>query len=444
MNGPDFNALNVEEVARQAKANADAGLPPVGESDKIELARLACLSTFEYDRERIVAANRLGVRPATLDQRVKGLRGNDETDGDGGLPEIEPWPEAVDGATLLDEIKATVLRHVRVPTRGEEAIALWVLHAHALDAARVTPRLAITSPTPECGKSTLLGLVGALTPRCLSASNITAAATFRAIEKWRPTLTIDEADTFLRDNDELRGVLNSGHARDSAFVIRTVGDDHEPRRFSTWAALAVALIGKLAPTLASRSIHIEMQRLGVGEKVEPFRPDISDRYDTMKRKASRWAADNLATLHAADPALPEGFGSRRADNWRPLLAIADCVGGDWPVVAREAALTLDQPDAGQTFPAMLLADIRDLFTQRKTDRLSSKEVADALAGLEDRPWPEFSKSGKAITVNKVASLLKSFNIGPRSVRDGSDTFKGYLLRDFDDAFSRYLRTPSPS
>lgn len=45
---------------------------------------------------------------------------------------------------------------------------------------------------------------------------------------WKPTMLIDEADTFLCDNDELRGVLNTGHTRATAYVIRTVGEDHEP------------------------------------------------------------------------------------------------------------------------------------------------------------------------------------------------------------------------
>jgi putative DNA primase/helicase len=36
---------------------------------------------------------------------------------------------------------------------------------------------------------------------------------FRAIAAWTPTLLIDEADSFARDNEELRGVLNSGHTR---------------------------------------------------------------------------------------------------------------------------------------------------------------------------------------------------------------------------------------
>ena len=92
--------------------------------------------------------------------------------------------------------------------------------------------LGITSPTPECGKTTCLTFLGALVPRACPASNITTAALFRAVEKWQPTLLIDEADTFLKNSDELRGVLNSGHQRSNAYVIRTTGDDHEPKRFA--------------------------------------------------------------------------------------------------------------------------------------------------------------------------------------------------------------------
>jgi putative DNA primase/helicase len=99
----------------------------------------------------------------------------------------------------------------------------------------------------RCGKTLLLIVLGALTPRRVFASNITPAGLFRTIEKFQPTLFIDEADTFLRDNDDLRGLLNCGTTRTTAVIIRPVGDDHEPRAFSTWCAKVVALIGKLPP-----------------------------------------------------------------------------------------------------------------------------------------------------------------------------------------------------
>jgi hypothetical protein len=68
------------------------------------------------------------------------------------------------------------------------------------------------------------------------------------VEIQHPTLLIDEADTFLSENEELRGILNSGHRRGGS-VIRTVGEDFEPRAFSTYSACAIALIGKLPATL---------------------------------------------------------------------------------------------------------------------------------------------------------------------------------------------------
>ena len=190
--------------------------------------------------------------------------------------------------------------------------------------------LAMTSPTPECGKTTVLTLVGELVPRPLPAANITGAAFFRAVDKWLPTVLIDEADTFLRDSDELRGILNSGHNRRNAWVVRTQGDNHEPRRFSTWTPKAIALIGKLPPTLSSRSLHIKLQRKLATDTVAPLRADRLTHLRPLHRKAARWSQDSADALRASDPDLPPELQSRIADNWRPLIAIADLAGGKWP------------------------------------------------------------------------------------------------------------------
>ena len=71
----------------------------------------------------------------------------------------------------------------------------------------------------------------------------------------------------------------------------------------------MALVGKLPPTLASRSIHIRQDRIG---HLKP-----------LLQQAARFAADNATKLHLAEPDMPEAFYGRAADNWRPLLAIAD-------------------------------------------------------------------------------------------------------------------------
>ena len=332
-----------------------------------------------------------------------------------------------------------------LPAGGADAVALWAFHAHAHDTADISPILTITSPAPECGKTTLLLLLGALTPKPPPFSNITAAALFRAVEKWRPTMLVDEADTFLRDSDELRGIINSGHNRGAAFVIRTTGDDHEPRCFMTWAPKVIALIGKLAPTLTSRSIHIEMRRLGPGETVDPIRVDLGfGHLKPLTRQAARWTHDHDAALRAAEPDMPAVLIGRRADNWRCLLAIADVAGGDWPERARRAAEALSAERSDETAAVLLLEDIRKVFNDHSADRLPSTTLCEALVGLEHRPWPEWGRSGRPISTRGLAKLLKPFDIIPGTKREGADTFKGYTLQSFDDAFSRYLPPIYPS
>jgi putative DNA primase/helicase len=263
---------------------------------------------------------------------------------------------------------------------------------------------------------------------------------FRAVEKYAPTLLIDEADTFLtgrNPNDELRGILNSGHNRAAARVIRCVGDEHEPRMFKTWAPKAIALIGQLPPTLEDRAVLVQLRRRAPGDKLEPLRIDRLDKLEHLCRKAARWTADNLDALREADPAVPSGLHDRAADNWRPLLAIADAAGGDWPEEARKAASLLGgAADDGDAAGPMLLADLRELFEERAADRLPSAAMVAALVELEHRPWPEW-KRGNPMTPTALGRLLKPYGVTSKQWRDGDERHRGYVRADLEDAFARY-------
>jgi hypothetical protein len=144
------------------------------------------------------------------------------------------WSAAVDGAELLEEIVDTYKKFVILPhSQSYDAIALWVVHTHAFEAASFAPRLAHTSPEMRCGKTNALQLHSVTAARALGGSNITAAVLYRMIEAHRPTVLLDEVDTFLPEHAELRGILNSGHSKRFAFVWRCVGDDFEPTKFTT-------------------------------------------------------------------------------------------------------------------------------------------------------------------------------------------------------------------
>ena len=231
-----------------------------------------------------------------------------------------------------------IRRHVIMPPHAAEAIALWVVHTHLFERFLISPRLALRSVTKQCGKTTTLDILARLVLRPLPTVNVTAAAIFRVVEAHRPCLLIDEADTFLNDNEELRGIINSGH-RQGGCVLRVEGDQHETRAFATFAPCAIAAIGSLPGTIMDRSVVIDLVRRKPDEAIEPFRLDRTATLDEIARRIVRWAKDNADAIAAPDPDMPPGLYNRTADNWRPLFQIADVAGGDWPERARAAALS---------------------------------------------------------------------------------------------------------
>jgi putative DNA primase/helicase len=377
------------------------------------------------------------------------------------IADIEPWPHTVNLASLLDEIAAVVRLYLVTAPGVPETVALWGVHSHALDAAFISPRLAIRSPERRCGKTTLLTLLGAIAARPLSTANITAAALFRTVERAHPTVLVDEADTFLKDSEDIRGLANAGHCRNSSKVQRVVDlpDGQDVCEFDVWCAMAIAAIGKLHATIEDRSIRVPMRRRRPDEKVERLRLDRLDEFQHLAQKCRRWALDNLVRLSRLDPPVPEALHDRAADNWRTLLAIADCAGGEWPKRARDAALALASIEDSESTRELLLRDLKALFNpvpedltadppiigREGRDVLFTAEILDALAQMVERPWPEFGKARKPITAHQVAALLHPLAVLSNTVHrgkrgtEGHQHGKGYRRADLEDAFARYLK-----
>lgn len=458
----DFNDMaahcGLEAVGASVKGAVAPDIESAGNEVEMEsasddttkiIAELASLSRIEYDRRREDEAKRLGIRLATLDLEIDAVRRVNQAAPDTAngtsiaIEDVEPWPEPVDGVELLNDLAATFKRYVALPDHGAEVLALWTVFTHTIDAMFTAPILAITSPQKRCGKTTVLTILAQVVRKPLSASNITAAALFRSIEKWGPTLLVDEADTFLKDKEELRGVINAGHTRSTSFVIRTVGDDHDPAKFNVWGPKTIALIGALPDTIADRSINVSMRRRRLDEKIEKLRVDRLDFFNDLARRCARWSADNMGKLKAADPSVPSCLHDRAADNWRPLLGIAETVGKEWPELARKAAMALSGGDAmdDDSVGAMLLADIKTIFEEGNIKHIPSTDLARRLAEIEERPWPEWAH-GKPITPRQVARLLKPFGVAPTVYRAGIVTHRGYSPEAFKDAFSRYIPVPS--
>jgi hypothetical protein len=367
-----------------------------------------------------------------------------------GLAEIEPWPDYVHGQLLLDDLVRLLRRFVVLPQSAAETLALWILHTYAFDLRDISTYIGLESPEKRCGKTTLLSVLSDLVHRPLVAANISPSAFFRVIEETRPTLLIDEADTLLKGNDELRGILNAGYSRKSAYVVRVgqptaAGPEPEAdsaealaairlARFSCWCPKIMASIGRLPDTLADRCIVIRMQRRTHREQCERLRNlDGTD----VRRQCLRFVLDHQAQIRDALPEIPEKLHDRAADIWEPLFALADIAGAHWPRVARDAAVHLAETSVEQSPMGSLLFDIFYIFAINGQDRLFTRTLVENLAGCVDRPWAEALK-GKPVTERWLAQQLRPYGIHPRTLRVEDLRGKGYWEKDFHDTFRRYI------
>ena len=353
--------------------------------------------------------------------------------GKQGLKRLSSASSKHSGEELLDVLYLAIRTHLVLTKEEGLAVALWIIHTHALSAFDISPRLSIKSPVKQCGKTTLLELLSYLVDRPVSTSNFTAASIFR--QKEPVTILADEAETYLHKNEELRGILNSGHSRSGASALRVV--DETTQRLSTFGAVAIASIGGLPDTLEDRSIQITLKRKLATEKVMPIQAAHLEDYHTLQDAIAFWAKDHIDQLKSAPPCLPDNLANREADNWRPLIAIADLC-GKWASRARNTAISMatSARKSEKSDKIVLLVDIKCVVQEWKAEHISSADLVRELAKLEGRPWSEW-RGGQPITQNALARMLADFEIAPTVFRDGAKVLRGYRIEQFADAFARY-------
>lgn len=248
----------------------------------------------------------------------------------------------------------------------------------------------------------------------LLTTDITTAALFREIDSRQPTLLIDEADALL-GSTALISILNAGHQRNSAQIIR-VANGGGTRKFQTFAPAAIATISPVPPTLASRAISIRLRRRLARETVKPLDDMARSKLKRLSCHADQWARHNGDALLRATPNMPIFIQNRAADNWRPLLAIADIAGGAWPERARHAMQQLGTTTSSIKSPGeMLLDDIREWIARKDEKEIVVAELAIALNELEARPWSNWKGRGP-LTATELAHLTAPYGIEPRKVR----------------------------
>ncbi len=383
-----------------------------------------------------------------------------------------PYPAGVNVAELLTEIEGVIKKHVVLNEEEAAALAVWVLHTYTFELRDAVAYVAIESPEKRCGKTTLISVLAAMAHKPLIASNITVGALFRAIDVCRPTLFIDEADTFLAGNGAMRGIINSGNTWRTAYVLRlarsrrssaecggrnaelgrgpniehrTLNTEHRMEtapeknetgltRYSCWCPKVISLIGEVPDTIADRSIVVKMARKLTSEICAPLTElDTTE----IRSKCARFALDATESLARCERIRGEGLNDRAADTFDPLYAIARLAGSDWEGRLHAAALFLTSAARTENTGVELLLDIASIFMQCGREKVFSRELVATLR--EGRGgMRSLALRNSAIEEHGIARILRSYGIRPRTFRIGKEVNKGYEAASLREALTRYV------
>jgi hypothetical protein len=199
------------ERARKEAEQAEAGR----KKREAAFAEIADLSKLTHEARLKEAAARLGEDFEILVEEFEVyLAGR-------SIPEtLQPWPEPVDAAELLAAIEAKLRRYVVAPDAIIIASALWTVFTYVVEVATHAPKLLFNFPERDAGKSTALHVVRWMSQCSYAAIEATGAAVFRIVDRLKPTLFIDEADTLFARHSVLAHVVNASWAKDGTKIPR--------------------------------------------------------------------------------------------------------------------------------------------------------------------------------------------------------------------------------
>jgi hypothetical protein len=297
------------------------------------------------------------------------------------------------------------------------------MHTHIYNQYSKSPRLAILSPVPDCGKSTVLDLLGATVWNPKRLVDPTVASTFRLAGNH--TLLLDEVDNMSLVKS-MKAILNDGHSFGG--TVTRAGPDGEVISYPVYGPVALTGIGKLPVTLMSRSLVIQMHRSP--KKMEKFDAQAANSVPDF----SYWASKvNLNS----DPQMPAQIIGRDADKWRPLLAIADTFGQECSIMARNVALKFINESNTPDIKESVLRDIEKVFNKLKAKVIITEILHQLLVEDKDGEY-EVDYVEKKITKRAIGNYLADFQIRSKPYRHrGGPPKKCWFREDFEEMWERY-------
>jgi hypothetical protein len=222
---------------------------------------------------------------------------------------------------LYSEVYQYVYEHVDfIDPEVYDVVTTWVLLSYRVEDFTIAPYIYFVGP-PDSGKTRALEVLHQLSCKAVNCASISAAALFRAVEKWRPTLLLDETEIYGSEARlEIQSLLNSGY-RKGEKAIRVVKASRGELKldcFDVFGLKALAGTGGLLATLQSRCITVNMER-----KTRLLRLFLDEKWGKQLRgKLTYYMFHHDGGLDLSEERLEKLGGTRLAELFYPLLKVA--------------------------------------------------------------------------------------------------------------------------
>lgn len=311
------------------------------------------------------------------------------------------------------DILKFIEKYVDISEQNRAISSKYVRMTYRVDSLNEVPYLHATGNSGN-GKSRYTQTIGLLCYRPMFTVGITAAALFRTVDAFHPTLIVDEfnLDASSEDTEAVVQVLNSGYQRLTR-IIRCSGKDSNfmPEGFDPFGAKILSGLKAIASQpFTSRTYPVKLEETKRNDIPLQLLPEMLAEAEVIRNKLLLWRLRTFNQplgdrLKVAEHELKEfgGISKRLIQISVPLYALLDSDEVKADFVARLQTRTKDVIDErSQSLEGKLITIIHSrLFIEDEEGNLKYVEYSPEMIRGEE------SKPDERISINTITDEINS-------------------------------------
>ena len=352
--------------------------------------------------------------------------------------------------TIVDDIREYLTKYVAFNNENHSLIlAMWALHTWVFEYQNTTPYIYLSSQEKQSGKSLTLEVLETITKNPVKSTDMTPAVMFRLIDKFKPTIMLDEVDTIFngKANEHMRGLINTGYKKGGNVYRCDASTELGVVPYSTFSPKILAGIDNkcLPDTIADRCIPIKLTRISQedidSDRVETFYAE--DAEEEANALLDKMVDATIAIVDKVSGIRPDEMKNIKPRQWeisRPLVSLAMLIdpSGELESDLKSALVeAFESEDSVQNLSVLqtVLTDIKEIFDDMITlgDKFPDKIHTDAIISKLNE-----KSGGERWTGKLLSKVLEPIKIRPTTIRRGNQVLKGYKKEQFMDAWTRFV------